>query len=218
MTVWLIVVGVLLLLLLGQLRLGVAAGCPEEGEPYVILRVGPFRWKLLPAAAKQEKPPKTKKKPKKVKKSKTVKSEAKQSQPKKQKGDILSLLLHVVPPVAQAAGKLLRKIRIDRLELRVIWGAADPASAAVGYGRAQAAMGILWPPLEHNFRIKEQELSVDVDFDRRQPTVIAGVQLSLTLGQLLSTGLRLTFKLLPMLMNRRRKSNSIKYSRKAESK
>ncbi|MCD8004987.1 MAG: DUF2953 domain-containing protein [Oscillospiraceae bacterium] len=201
MTGWLVAVGVLLLLvLLGQLRLGAAAGCPEDGAVYLSLRVGPFRFRLLPAREK----PKAEKKPKRPEKErKKKKPERQKKQAAKGKRDMLSLALRMVPPAAKAAGRLLRKIRIDRLELHLIWAAADPASAAAGYGKAQAAMGILWPPLEHNFRVKERELSVDMDFDRARPVLIAHVQMTLTLGQLLSFGLRLAASLLPVIAKKR---------------
>ncbi|MCD8331609.1 MAG: DUF2953 domain-containing protein [Oscillospiraceae bacterium] len=208
MTGWFIAGGVLLLfVLLSQLRLGAEAGSPEEGELFLTIRAGPFRFRLLPSAKKAG--DKAQKKPKsKGAKKRTAKKPA-QKKPKdskktgRGKREMLSLALHMVPPVAKAAGGLLRKIRIDRLELHLIWAAKDPASAAVGYGKAQAVMGMLWPPLERNFRVKERDLSVDVDFERAKPLLIAHVQITLTLGQLLSFSLRLAASVLPTILRKR---------------
>lgn len=204
MTGWLIAGGVLLLLvLLGQIRLGVAAGCPEDGAFYLSLRIGPFRFKLLPARKKSEAPQKSKKPPKGKKKKKMRKGHEQKKPTAGRRADMLSLALRIVPPAAKAAGRMLRKIRIDRLEMHLIWAADDPASAATGYGKAQAAMGILWPPLEHNFRVKERDLTVDVDFDRAKPVLIAHMQMTLTLGQMLSFGLRLAAGILPVIAKKR---------------
>ncbi len=121
-----------------------------------------------------------------------------------------------MPPVARAAGRLLRKIRIDRLDLHLIWGASDAAAAAIGYGRAQAAMGILWPCCSENFRIKSYDLSVDVDFEREKPAVIGQIRLSLTVAQILGVAVRLAFRAVSVLLKRTKHTSDKQKSGKKE--
>jgi hypothetical protein len=187
MTGWIVAGCILLaLLLLGQLRVGAAAAYGEDGFLFK-LKVGPASIQLLPPkAGKKERPPKPEKKPKKH----PAQEGARAEKPKK-KGNTLTLALRFVPLVTKAAGRLLRKIRIDHLELSVIWGAADPASAAQGYGLAHAALGTLWPLIDHAFYVKEHELRVDLDYDRQSPALQARVQATLTLGQILGLALGL---------------------------
>jgi hypothetical protein len=187
MTGWIVVGCVLLaLVLLGQLRVGAAVAYSEDGL-LLKLKAGPAAIQLLPAKAKtKQRPPKPEKKPKKH----PAQEGAKAEKPKK-KGNTLALALRFVPLVAKAAGRLLRKIRIDCLELSVIWGASDPAAAAKGYGLANAALATLWPPIDHAFYVKEHHLQVDVDFQRQSPGFRARVQATLTIAQILGLALSL---------------------------
>jgi hypothetical protein len=200
MTGWIIVGCILLaLVLLGQLRVGAAAAYSEDGF-FLKLKVGPAFIQLLPPKAEaKERPPKPEKKPKKH----PAQEGAKAEKPKK-KGNTLTLALRFIPLVAKAAGRLLRKIRIDRLELSVIWGADDPAAAAQGYGLAHAALATLWPPMDHAFQVKEHDLRVDVDFQRQSPAFSARAQATMTIGQILGLALGLGFQALRIYLSFRR--------------
>ena len=196
----LIVLGCILLMLflLGQIRVGAAVDYSENGL-FVKLKAGPVRIQLLPA---KERKMKTEKKPKPA--SKHPAEEGAKAESKRSVKDTLSLALRFVPLLGEAAGRLVRKIRIDHLTLHVIWGSADPASAAMGFGAANAALGILWPIFEHNFHVKKHDLRVDVDFERKTPTLTAQAQATLTIGQIVSLGLRLGFKALKIYLGVRR--------------
>ena len=196
MTALIIVAGVLLaLFLLGQLRVGAAVSYSEDGL-FLRVKAGPLRIRILP--------PKERKKPKKEKPPKPAKKhpaqEGAQARQKRKIKDTLSLALRFVPLLAEAAGRFRRKVRIDRLVLHVIWGADDPASAAMGYGAGNAAMGMLWPLIEHNFKVKDYDLRVDVDFERKTPALTAHAQATLTIGQSLALALRLGVKALKIFL------------------
>jgi hypothetical protein len=197
MTGWIVVGCILLaLVLLGQLRVGAAAAYSEDGF-LLKLKVGPASIQLLPPKAKtKERSPKPEKKPKKH----PAQEGAKAEKPKK-KGNTLTLALRFIPLVTKAAGRLLRKIRIDRLELSVVWGADDPAAAAQGYGLAHAALATLWPPIDHAFQVKEHDLRVDVDFQRQGPTFRVRAQATLTIGQILGLALGLGFQALRIYLS-----------------
>ena len=90
--------------------------------------------------------------------------------------------------VGQACGALKRKIRIDDLELRLIWGGGDPAAIALGYGQANAALGMIWPLLDNNFKVKRHAFQVDMDYGRTQPMAELQAAVTFTIGQIVTLG------------------------------
>lgn len=196
MTVLIVLACILLvLILLLQLRVGAAVSYSETGL-FLNIKVGPFTIRVLPAGEKKEKPAKPAK-------QKTA-QEPKREKSKRGVKDTIAVALKFVPLIGEAAGQFKRKIRIDRLRLYVIWASDDPASAATGYGAGNAVLGMLWPVVEHNFKVKERDLRVDVDFERSTPAVTADAQATLTVGQSLSLGIRLGIKVLNIYLGTRR--------------
>lgn len=189
----------LVLLLLGQLRVGAAVTYSESGL-FVKIKAGPIRIQVLPPKKKRRARP-----PEKHPAEKGAKPT-----PQGGKGKTLSLALRFLPLLAEAAGRFKRKIRIDRLRLYVIWGASDPAAAAKGFGAGNAALGMLWPVIEHNFHVKEHDLRVDVDFEQQSPTVEADAQATLTVGQCLTLAVRLGVKALKIYLGFRREQTEQK--------
>lgn len=110
---------------------------------------------------------------------------------------------------AQAAGALRRKICVDELTLHITWADSDPAQAALGFGRANGVLGMIWALIDHNFRVKHHDLGVAVDFQGEKPLYFLKAALSMTVGQLLAFGLRFGGKLL-MIWSRGQKAAEIK--------
>ena len=94
--------------------------------------------------------------------------------------------MSVLPRILDAVGALKRRIRIDDVDLTLIWGGSDPASIAIGYGRANAALGALWPLVENNFKVKRRSLDIRMDYGRTEPAVEVTAAFTLTLGQVLT--------------------------------
>ncbi len=67
---------------------------------------------------------------------------------------------------------------------------------ALGYGRANAALGMIWPLIDHNFKVKEHDLGVAVDFTASSPAIFCRAALTFRLGQMISFSLRLAVKFL----------------------
>ncbi len=203
MTFWIVLAGILFLFwLLGQIRLSAAAEYSEVGFGLNV-KVGPKQIQVLPA-----KPSGKEKQSRKSKQAKPQSAEGEEPAKQKKSGkDTVSTVLQFLPLVGEAAGRLKRKIRIDHINLYVVWGASDPADAAKGYGAGNAVMGILWPAVEHNFKVKEYDLSVDVDFEREKPEIVGDAQISITVGQILTLVLIIGVKALKIYLgNRREKS------------
>ena len=114
-----------------------------------------------------------------------------QLQAYREKAAPLAQLRRYLPLVADAAGRLRRKIRIDRFCLDFTAAAADPASAALLFGGANAAVGMIWPLVEQNFNVKERRIRTRVDFTAQRPDAALSAAATLTAAQALSLALRL---------------------------
>ena len=151
---WLIALGILLLL--GILPLGASVKYDADG-PLVKVIAGPIRITVFPRDAKPKKEKKSKKepenpgsaeeKPKKTgkssgKKDKTTKSTPQETSEKKSGGPITDFL-----PLLKVALDLLndfrRKLRVNRLEVKLVMAGGDPCDLAMNYGKAWTAIGNL---------------------------------------------------------------------------
>lgn len=183
----LIVIGciALILFVISCFRAGAAVDYSEKGL-FVTVKVGPFRIQVIPAGNAKKRPEKPLEEGSQVGAQKT----------KKSAGETLQMLKQYLPLIGDAAGRLKRKLRIDHIFLHLIWGNPDPASAALGYGAANAAMGMIWPIIDHNFRVKKQEIHIDLDYNLAVPVVTTRVQLTMTIGQLVAFAVCLGYKVL----------------------
>ncbi len=199
---WWITLGILFLLAI--LPLGVSVHYNAEGAIVRII-LGPIKLTVVPA---KKKPPKEKKKkkekPKKEKKKtppkpRQVGADAPPPEPKPEKkeegGSILDFL-PLVKTLFDFLGDFRRKLRLDNLQLKLIMAGGDPYNLALNYGRAWAAVGNLLPKLEQWFVIRKRDIEVECDFVAEKTTVIAHLDLTITLGRLLAAVFKFLFKAL----------------------
>lgn len=176
---WLITLAILALL--AVLPLGVSIGYDEQG-PRARVIAGPVKLQVYPGRKEPGKPPKPKKeKPQKEAPSKGT---------GQKKGGPVSDFYPFVRLVLDLLTDFRRKLRVDYLQLRIVLAGGDPADLALNYGKAWAALGNLWPRLETLFYIKKRDVEVLCDFEGSQTTVTARLDLSITVGRLLSMGVR----------------------------
>lgn len=205
----------LVLFLIGQIRVGVAAGYTEDGLD-VRARLGPIRIKVFPRPGKEEKEKKPKKKKtKKPKKGKTGQDGEPQEKERKPKGGVLILARELIPLALEAAGCFWRRLVVDQLELCLTVGCPDPADAAMLYGQANAALGAMWEPLTKAFHVKDGHAHVQVDFDAQGTTVYGKAALSLKIGQILWLGLHFGLKALLGFIRYKRQMKLKQQERKA---
>ena len=159
---------------------------------------GPLRIRLFPRTEKRPKG-----KTEKTKKRGEKASKEGEDKPEKAKINLPPMgdLIHIA---LEALGSLKRKIRLDDLTLHLIWASEDPADTAVGFGKAQATMGMIWPLIANNFNVKKHDLGVSVDFERTKPDIVARGALTMTVGQLVSFGVRFGIKLLVLFIRSRK--------------
>lgn len=186
---WLIALGIAAAL--AVLPLGVSMIYNGSG-PLVRILAGPVKWKVYPRSPK----PKKEKKKKETADSRSAEMEKDLPKPPKppknqkgkqpaQKGGSLTDFIPLVKLGIRFLGDLRRKLRVDRLELRLVLAGDDPCDLAVNYGRTWAAAGNLLPALDRWFVIKKKNVEVACDFAGDQTLVTARMDLTITLGRLL---------------------------------
>ncbi len=190
---WLITVFILFLIAITPI--GIKFRFNAEGT-FLAVIFGFLRINILPAK---------KKKPKKENKSKKTEPTAEKPaikqepepvtdpppapKPPKEKKETGGSLLDFLPLVKVALnflGDFRRKLRINHLELKVIMAGDDPCDLATNYGRAWAALGNFLPQLERVFVIKKRDIEIECDFFADKTLVIAGLDLTITIGRIVS--------------------------------
>ncbi|MBE6975903.1 MAG: DUF2953 domain-containing protein [Ruminococcaceae bacterium] len=177
---WLIALAVIVLL--AVLPLGVLVRYDEAGTLVSIIG-GPVRIQLLPSTKKAKKE-KKEKKPKAAKQPQPAAAPKPAAEQKKSGGNLADFLPFVYL-VFDLLSDFRRKLRVNRLEVKLTLAGDDPCDLAVNYGRAWAALGNLEPHLDRIFVIKKKDLQVQCDFEADATKVYARLELTITLGRLL---------------------------------
>lgn len=130
-----------------------------------------------------------KKKEKKGKKAKKKKEKQPDGQSSKQGGTV-KLVLSLLPIAVEALGALKKRIRIDNLEAHYVAGGEDAAQVALSYGKISGGAGAVLAILNQNFKVKRQEVTVDVNFLAEEATIYLDAALSIRVGQVVYLAVR----------------------------
>lgn len=156
------------LVLISLIRIGIQVIYVPSGLT-LRLKLGPVRMTLLPHKEKKQ--------------SKKKKKEPQNAAAEEGKRDMMGQIRRGLPLIAEAAGRLKRKVRLDRIYLDVTAAASDPASAALAFGGVNAAVGMIWPLVEQNFNVRDRRIRTRVDFEAARPAVSLDAAATLTIGQ-----------------------------------
>lgn len=190
---WLIALGIVVVLAI--LPLGASVIYDRNG-PLVRIIAGPLKIQVFPMKkkAKQDKPKKEKKK-KEPEPAETPSEEqpAEPANEKKKKppkdpdegGSILDFW-PFVEMVFDFLGDFRRKLRIGHLKLHLTMAGDDPCDLAINYGRANAGLAALIAQLERLFVIKHRDVHINCDFMASETTILARLDISITLGRIIS--------------------------------
>ncbi len=174
---WLIALGILVLLAI--LPLGASARYDHQGFSLKII-AGPVRIGILPAKKKDpNKPKKEKKKPEEKKKA------APAGEKTTEKGGSFRDFIPLVKVGLEFLNHFRKKIRINRLYMKLILAGDDPCDLAVNYGRCWEAIGNLMPQLDRFFVIKKRNVEAECDFEASNTVIFARADATITLGRLL---------------------------------
>lgn len=188
MTGWLIALGILVLIAI--LPVGASLIYDEDGLILSLL-LGCIKIRLFPKPSrKDKKPKKEKKKPEKPAPQKT--------NPKKKEpsGGKLTDFLPLVKIGLEFLNSFRRKLRLNRLILKLTMAGGDPCDLAVNYGKAWAAVGNLMPLLERAFVIKKRDIQVQCDFEAADTKVYARLDITITVGRILGIAVKYGIKAL----------------------
>lgn len=190
---WLIALGIVVVLAI--LPLGASVIYDRNG-PLVRIIAGPLKIQVFPMKkkAKQDKPKKEKKK--KEPETEDASSEEQPAEPAKEKkkkspkdpdegGSILDFW-PFVEMVFDFLGDFRRKLRIGHLKLHLTMAGDDPCDLAINYGRANAGLAALIAQLERLFVIKHRDVHINCDFMASETTILARLDISITLGRIIS--------------------------------
>lgn len=186
--------------LIGCIPVGVDAWYMEN-ELSLRLKIGLLKMQILPAKPKKAAPKKEKK---------TAKKAAASQKPEKPKKKALmpKLTLSDIPALVNLAcdtlGDLRRKLRVEVLTLHVVLGGDDPAKAAMQYGGAWAAIGMLNPKLDQLFVIKKRDIQPILDYNEKEMSISAQLALTITIGRALSLGLKAGARFLKLWINKKK--------------
>lgn len=183
---WLIAFAVIFLLAI--LPLGASVKYNADG-PLVKVIAGPVRFTVFPMKKKEKKPKKEKKQKNEKEPEQMPAADAKadtQKEEKKEQGGSVLDFLPLVKVGLNFLGDFRRKLRLNRLELKLIMAGDDPCDLATNYGKAWAALGNLFPLLERAFVIKKRDIEVECDFTASEMLIIARLDITITLGRIIA--------------------------------
>lgn len=206
---WIITAVILVFLVI--LPLGAGLSYDAAGATVRII-AGPIRITLFPRKKKTKKEEK-KSSPKKddslektgknADKSKAEASNENESEKKSKSGGSWKDFLPLVQVLLDTLNRFRRKLRVNRLEMKVILAGDDPCDLGLNYGRAWAAVSNLLSAFDSVFVIQKQDVQIECDFTADKTLVTARVDLTITLGRLLAIasiaavkGLREYFKIM----------------------
>ena len=210
-----IVLGALLALfvLVMLLRVGVRVLYSNQALQ-VWVQAGPARFRVFPLKKKQagkSKKPKSRKKPDKSgRKAPDDRRERAPSAPDKQQPPSPAPGQESKPPSPDggpgvdvqtvcayvrfgldAAGRVARGLRVDKLRLKADIAAGDAAKTALAYGGACAAVSNLLPLVESTLDVRKRDLSVNACFEKNKTEVEGEIIVTTMVGRMALIGLRI---------------------------
>lgn len=200
----LIVLGVLFLLAI--LPLGGAVRYDGAGARASLV-IGPVKLLLYPRKPKQDKAKKDKKK-KEAPKTREKQPKPQKDSSEKPGGSVKDFIPFVKLGLA-FLNELRWKLRVNRLEGKIILAGEDPADLALSYARANAALGSFWPLLEQSLRIGKRDVSVQCDFEAEETLVFANLKMTITLGRTLALAVKYGVRALAQFIKLKKQEKAV---------
>ena len=184
---WLIFLAILVLLAI--LPLGASVLYDADG-PRVRIVAGPVKIQVFPMKKKPKKDKPKKEKPKKEQKKPAQAGEEQKPFPKPTTGGAWTDFLPLGQVALDLLNDLRRKLRVNELKLHLTLAGDDPCDLAVNYGRMNASLAALIAQLERVLVIQKRDVHVDCDFTANETVILARLDLTITLGRILSIAVR----------------------------
>jgi len=160
-----------IIILLALLRFGIILEYSDEGFHYWG-KVGFLKFRIDKDKSKKRK--------KKVKEKVKPKNINKQILP-----GSLSEFMDMLRAVKNLLDRLRRKLLIKKLTLHYVSAGEDPANIALQFGAAHAVFNTIIPLLEGYFRIRRKDLNASADFNAKEQSIYAKINISIALWELI---------------------------------
>ena len=192
-------------LAIGLLPLGVRIVYGESGLQLSVL-AGPMKFPIN-LEKKQKEPKKKEAKP-----AESAPAQKTAEKSETSSGGKFTDFLPLLKVLKEFLWDFRRKLRVRKLEMKLIMAGDDPCDLAVNYGKAWAAVGNLMPLLEQLFVIKKRDVQVACDFVGSQTTLYLRVDAVMALWRLLGMLLRHGFRGIReyLKINEKRKGGAVK--------
>lgn len=169
---------VLIFLLIGFLRFGAIVTFGDGLRAQ--LRVGPVKLTVYPRRKKAKKKKKAEaKEPKPEKEKKPKKAGKAHTFPKPTLEDIMDLIETAFRALGAMLRRTCRRVRIDPLELTVVFGGWDPANVAEAFGAANTILYAVMPKAEETFYIPDPSIHLRIDYTQEWPSAKGAFGVSL---------------------------------------
>ncbi|MCC8048196.1 MAG: hypothetical protein LIO52_03750 [Oscillospiraceae bacterium] len=202
---------IIILLLAALLLMSVGVDVVYSAQGFVLrAKAGFVRITILPKKQK-DKPEKPKKEKKAKKKKEPTEEDA--EKPKNSLGINKDDIFYFASLGLKALGRLRRRLSIDLLSLHLVWAAADPFTAATGYGRIAAILHSVLSLLRGAVNIRSEDITTDIDFTTDKMKIDARVKATFQIWEILYIALCAGVPFLVWYLKRRR---TIKKSAKSE--
>jgi len=165
------------------LPIGIRASYDSDGA-LIQLRVGPFFYKVYPSNRTYQK----------QKRTSNGGSDSDQTKSGKKSGGNLNDIMPMLRVVWDLLKDFKRKLKVQKLEFKLILAGADPCDLSMNYGRAWAALGNIMPVLDNHFNICKRNLEIECDYLADQTTVYLLIDLTMSVGRLLGLAVRHGFR------------------------
>lgn len=205
---WLITLAVLFLL--ASIPLGVLVRYDSQGFLVRVI-VGFIRFTLIPFPKRKKKTsPQSPEKPKQEQTAPAQKDVQEVSGSEKKGGSVQDFI-PIIKVMLEFMNQFRKKLRINRLVLKLILAGDDPCDLALNYGRAWAALGNLMPMLDKAFVIEKRDCEVECDFTATETLITAQAELTVRLGQIVWLGAVYGVRLLKELLifKKKRKGGAV---------
>lgn len=130
------------------------------------------------------------------KQEKPRKNDISPSKPKPKRKGTLRDLVELLKLVIKTLGKLVKSIRVRDLKIDALIASDDPFKTAILFGTSGAAVGVLLPLIEQNFRVDRRTVNVNADFEHNESSVDLFAKCSIRVIQVLAIALVFAYNFL----------------------
>ena len=178
----------------------------EEGVVRLSAKAAWIKLQLIPKqkkAVKEEKPKKEKKK--KEKPSKKAEKEDSSAKKKRSLPFNTEEILELLKTVLNGFGRFGKKFKVERFVLHWIAAGWEPYTTARVFSVVNAALSQLSPICVQRFHCKDSSVWTDIDFVRDDMFLEFGLTVTIRIGQIVGTGLRIGIGALKILLRSKRR-------------